>query len=97
MTRKYTIKYQKKFPFYEWIDVDKEVIVLNHNGKIEVIDSICPHFGGRLEIYKSGLNKLICPFHGIKFNITDCTSDNKIFKKIKKYKIISRDPLIIED
>ena len=48
MTRKYTIKYQKKFPFYEWIDVDKEVIILNHNGRIEVIDSICPHFGGRL-------------------------------------------------
>ena len=43
--KRYTIETQETMPFYKWIDVDKEIIVLEHNNKIEVFDSICPHFG----------------------------------------------------
>lgn len=96
MSKQYTIKLDRSFPFYEWIDLKKEVLVLKHNEKIEVIESICPHFGARLEINKNNLDELICPFHGIQFNIKNCKSNNKIFKKIKKYKIISTNPLIVE-
>ena len=34
----FKIKLDKKLPFYEWIDTDKEVIVLEFNNKIEVIE-----------------------------------------------------------
>jgi|TARA_B110000037_G_scaffold216065_1_gene274468 nitrite reductase/ring-hydroxylating ferredoxin subunit len=96
MSKKYTIKLDKKLPFYEWIDTDKEVIVLEFNNKIEVIESICPHYGGKLQVNQNNPNELICPFHGLKFDITNCTSSNNIFKKIRKYKVISNKPFVVE-
>ena len=35
--KRYTIETQETMPFYKWIDVDKEIIVLEHNNKIEVL------------------------------------------------------------
>mgnify|MGYP001163564034 FL=1 len=94
--KRYTIETQETMPFYKWIDVDKEIIVLEHNNKIEVFDSICPHFGGKLQLDPTDTNKLVCPFHGLKFDIKTCLGTNTIYKKIKKYKVISEKPLIIE-
>ena len=94
--KRYTIKTIETMPFYKWIDTDKEIIVFQHNNKIEVFDSICPHFGGKLELDKSDKSKLICPFHGLKFDIKTCLGTNKIYRKIKKYNVISERPLVIE-
>tara|TARA_Y100001970_G_C14083926_1_gene776234 strand:- start:650 stop:952 length:303 start_codon:yes stop_codon:yes gene_type:complete len=94
--KRYTIEIDQSFPFYKWIDRDKEIIVLNYRNKIEVFDSVCPHFGGRLELDNDDRDRLVCPFHGIKFDIKTCLGTNRIYKKIKKYNIISENPLIIE-
>ena len=94
--KRYTIEMKETMPFYKWIEKNKEIIVLKHNNKIKVFDSVCPHFGGRLEIDDNDINKLVCPFHGLKFDIKTCLGTNNIYKKIKKYNVISEKPLIIE-
>ena len=44
----YTINSEKIFPFYEWIEENKEIIVIKINGEVRVFDSIFPHFSGKL-------------------------------------------------
>ena len=55
-----------------------------------------PSFWGKTSIDPTDTNKLVCPFHGLKFDIKTCLGTNTIYKKIKKYKVISEKPLIIE-
>ena len=94
--KRYTIETNEITPFYKWIEDNKEVIVIKHKNEIKVFDSVCPHFGGRLEFDNKDNAKLVCPFHGIKFDIKTCLGTNRIYKKVKKYKIISQNPLVIE-
>ena len=35
--KRYTIEMKETMPFYKWIDVDKEIIVLEHNNKIKFL------------------------------------------------------------
>ena len=63
--KRYTIETNEITPFYKWIEDNKEVIVIKYKNEIKVFDSICPHFGGRLEFDNKDNAKLVCPFHGI--------------------------------
>jgi Rieske Fe-S protein len=93
------IKIPKKNTFnYEWINYNKEIIIINNNGNIRIYNSICPHMGAKL--YYNFDNKcLTCPWHGLEYNTVKFISNSHIYKKIKEYKnfIIIEDKLQIKD
>jgi|AACY02.4.fsa_nt_gi Ferredoxin subunits of nitrite reductase and ring-hydroxylating dioxygenases len=89
------IKTVQDLPFREWLNDKIEVYVFENNGTLKVINGICPHYYGELELDKKN-NKLKCSFHHLKVCPKTLISNNKKFKKIQEFKIISRSPIVIE-
>jgi 3-phenylpropionate/trans-cinnamate dioxygenase ferredoxin component len=50
--------------------VGKEVAVFNVNGGLYAIADTCPHAGGALGMGKLDGKVVICPVHGMKFDVT---------------------------
>lgn len=89
------IKSIKDLPFREWINDKIEVYVFENNGKIKAINGICPHYYGEIELDKKN-KELKCNFHHLKICPKTLISNNKKFKKIQEFKIISSAPIVIE-
>ena len=49
----------------------REIALFKVDGKVYAIDNMCPHAGGPLA--EGGLNgkKVMCPWHGWEFDVTD--------------------------
>ena len=96
MKKKYQLKKSiKDLPFREWVNDSIEIYIYKYNNKLRVINGICPHFYGQLELNQNK-NEIICNFHHLKVCPVTLTSNSKKFKKIQEYKIISTSPIIIE-
>ena len=50
---------------------DKEIAIFNVDGKICAISDTCPHAGGSLGMGKLDGRIVICPVHGMKFDVTN--------------------------
>ncbi len=50
---------------------DKEIAIFNLDGKICAISDTCPHAGGSLGMGKLDGKIVICPVHGMKFDVTN--------------------------
>src|SRR5271169_5847134 len=53
-----------------FIIADKEIAIFNVDGKICAISDTCPHAGGSLGMGKLDGKIVICPVHGMKFDVT---------------------------
>lgn len=96
MKKKYElIKSIKDLPFREWVNENLEVYVYENHGKLKAINGVCPHYYGKIEKdYKK--NELKCSFHHLKICSITLITNNKKFKKIQEFRIISTSPIIIE-
>jgi 3-phenylpropionate/trans-cinnamate dioxygenase ferredoxin component len=50
---------------------DKEIAIFNVDGEICAISDTCPHAGGSLGMGKLDGKIVICPVHGMKFDVTN--------------------------
>lgn len=96
MKTKYKLKNSiNDVPFREWISIKYEVYVFKNNNKLQAINGVCPHYYGKLELNKNK-NQITCNFHHLKVCPNNLTTNNKKFKKIQSFKIVSNSPIIIE-
>lgn len=76
---------QHIFPF----DKNKEVtflhdyIVINRNGKTEVLSSHCTHLGCIINKEENG--RLVCPCHGSQYNLNGVPVKGPAYKPLKQY------------
>ena len=83
------IELQKKNYIKKFFDElnDEIIIFIDHNKKIKIFSSVCPHFGGEI-FYDNQINTLRCKWHDWKF----CVNSGKcltfpIKGKLNKYEI----------
>lgn len=73
-----------------WIDEKREVVVIPHEQHFEVYSSICPHMGAELVCVRKN-SELFCPWHGLKFDLTDGGSNHPRYRHVKKYEAQIKD------
>ena len=96
MKKKYKlVKTIQDVPFREWINDKIEVYVYKNNDSLKVINGICPHYYGELELDETN-NKLKCNLHHLKVCPKSLVSNNKKFKKIQEFKLLSKNPIVVE-
>ena len=75
----------------------KKVLVVNLNGKLYAVSSLCTHVGGPLDKGTLENNVVTCPWHGSKFDvITGAVVNGPANKGIEKFelKVEGKDILI---
>jgi nitrite reductase/ring-hydroxylating ferredoxin subunit len=83
-------------PHYQWIGQKTEVVIIVKSSEgYRVFSSICPHMGARLCL-DGGLD-LSCPWHGLKFDLRNLTSNNRRYRVPREYSaVVSGSDLLIE-
>ena len=96
MKIKYKLNHSvNELPFREWVNKNIEIYVYSIDGKLKAINGICPHYYGELELNKKK-NKLKCNFHHLEVCSRTLISNNRKFKKVQEFKIISASPIVVE-
>ena len=84
-----------ELPFREWVNENLEIYVYEIDGKLKVVDGICPHYYGKISL-NDKKDELRCNFHHLKICPKTLISNNRKFKKIREFKILSTSPIIVE-
>ena len=77
-------KANKNLVRYRWLNAQTEVMIINHRGKIRILNSICPHMGARLECDLTN-NKQHCPWHGLEFDLDTLSSSHPRYRTNKEF------------
>ena len=70
-------------------------VVCNHEGKIHVLDGICPHRNGPLGAGNFADGRVICPYHGWEFDCVTGEYDLNPQVKLKKYPVEIRAGVVL--
>jgi nitrite reductase (NADH) small subunit len=73
----------REFPFGRWF-----VCVANSDGKFTAMGSVCPHKGGPLAEGSVENGKLVCPWHGWEFNLSDGQCINRPGASVPVFEIV---------
>jgi nitrite reductase/ring-hydroxylating ferredoxin subunit len=74
---------------------EREILVINSNGKLFCLDARCTHAGAPLAEGTVNNDVLTCPWHGSKFRITDGTVlKGPAEKELHVYPYIVKDNLL---
>ena len=69
---------------YVWLDEKKEAIIVEREGKVCAYSSLCPHMGAQL-VYDAKEDKLVCPWHGLSFDLKTGESNHHRYKKVHEF------------
>lgn len=47
----------------------RNLLLFQHDGQIHIIDNVCPHAGARMDNASIRGQQIVCPWHGIAFDI----------------------------
>ena len=72
----------------EFLCDNKQFCVTNVNGRLSVLDNVCPHRGGPLGGGVIDDGKLICPWHGWQFDPVTGKSLHVPDTEVKVYKLV---------
>ena len=73
-------------PKYLWLGAKQEVIVFRDRGKLRAFSSLCPHMGGQLR-YDRRRRALICPWHGLCFDLATGTSNHCRYRAPREFQV----------
>jgi nitrite reductase/ring-hydroxylating ferredoxin subunit len=95
---KYNVPLPEKIgerPIYLWLNDKIEVIIVRWEGKIRILNSICPHMGAQLQCDITD-RKIHCPWHGLSFPLDTLNSDHHRYRHLREYEgAVIEDRLII--
>ncbi len=67
---------------------DREIALVNVDGKFFAIDNICPHRGGPLGEGVVDGHLCVCPWHGWRFDVRDGTSPVVKTAKVDTFEVV---------
>lgn len=97
MSGAYTIKLTKVpkgSVSYVWLDDKKEAILFEREGQLRLFSSICPHMGAQL-CHRSENDQLVCPWHGLAFDLKTGNSNHHRYKRLLEYGVEQRGEEIV--
>ena len=75
---------------YGWLFRTQEVMVFRFRGKLVACSAICPHMGARMTVdHRTGA--VVCPWHGLAFELPACRSDHPRYRRLKVYTATEND------
>jgi nitrite reductase/ring-hydroxylating ferredoxin subunit len=75
---------------YAWLSRTQEVVVFRFRGELVACSAICPHMGARMTVdHRTGA--LVCPWHGLTFELPACRSDHPRYRRLKVYTVTEDD------
>lgn len=73
-------------PQHHWVGEKQEVILIRDGERARAFSSLCPHMGAQM-CYRSKERQLVCPWHGLAFNIDNKQSNHPKYQQVKEFVI----------
>ncbi len=75
----------------------KAICVAMQNGKATAMDNVCPHRGASLSEGSIEDGKLVCPWHGWAFRLSDGGADGMANERVQLYQLyVAGDDVLID-